>query len=92
MSIFNQIPKDQIATEFELTGWVGLCPVWLSFAGECLGAPKLAERNWVPEWWLTANLALQELAAQTIAAMGGEPAPGWAIRITGQLTSNPTVP
>ncbi len=85
MSIFHRIPKDQIAVEFKEKGWVGLCPVWISFEGEFAHAPKLSERNWVPEWWLTLNLELQDLAAQTIAALGGEPAPGFAIRITGRI-------
>ena len=80
MSIFHRIPADELAAEFAHKGWLGLCPVWI-----CDRDWKVTERNWIPEWWMWANLAAQDLAAWCVAAMGGIPPDGWPVRITGAL-------
>ena len=53
MAIFGQIPKSELGTTFTHYGWFGMCPVYLAHLnGPC---PTIAERNWVPEWWLSLN-------------------------------------
>lgn len=50
MAIFGQIPRRELGTKYTHYGWYGLCPVYVG--GEPSICPDVAERNWVPEWWM----------------------------------------
>ena len=82
MSIIDPVPPDVLRATYTHQGWLGLCPVWFNIN---INSNLVTERNGVPEWFLLLNLHAQSLAAQCIEAIGGEAAPGWAIRITGRL-------
>lgn len=86
MSIFHPIPAAVVRQEFTHAGWLGFCPVWVDARP---GSNKVTERNGVPEWVMWLNLAGQDLAMWCIAAMGGEPPPGWKIRLTRRLDGRP---
>lgn len=80
MSIFNRVPADALVKDFTHEGWLGFCPVWINERDW-----TVTERNWVPEWVMWVNLWAQDFAMWCIEAMGGEPAPGWKVHITGTL-------
>lgn len=80
MSIFNPIPPAMLARNFTHKGWLGFCPVWVN-----TNTWDVTERNGVPEWVMWVNLWAQDFASWCIAAMGGEPADGWCVWLTGKL-------
>lgn len=80
LSIFNRIPAAEVAQHFTHRGWLGFCPVWVNERSWAV-----TERNWVPEWVMWLNLLAQDCALFCIDAMGGEPPPGWKVRLTGRL-------
>lgn len=50
MAIFGQIQQDELGTKYTHYGWFGLCPIYLGDIDST--SATLAERNWVPSWWL----------------------------------------
>lgn len=46
---------------------------------------SVTERNWIPEWWMTANIAMLDALAVVRHALGLDPWDGWPILQTGRI-------
>lgn len=57
MAVLKRYSKADLLRTFTHRGWFALCPVYLSNP-EAPAGPYVAERNWIPEWWMSANEAL----------------------------------
>lgn len=69
MSIFHRAKPAEVFRHFTHKGWLGLCPVWLNQR-----SGNVTERNWIPEWWMTANIAvLDTLAVWSATSSGSTP-------------------
>jgi hypothetical protein len=84
MAILQRIPKEVIIKEFTHYGlFLGIVPVYVGDAeGEC----RVAVRNWVPEWTMSAAQFLLE----HFAWLGLIEYEGFMIKLTGEISAQPT--
>lgn len=54
MAIFDRLNNYQLHRLYNKKGWLLLCPIYAK-EDPITGEMWLQERNWIPEWWLTAQ-------------------------------------
>lgn len=47
--------------------------------------PVMAERNWVPAWWLSVSTEIFGIAMFAQSCVDQDYEPAWPIRITGEI-------
>ncbi|MFT7722253.1 MAG: hypothetical protein QM788_05420 [Roseateles sp.] len=84
MSWLDPIPAEDLGTRFTHYGWfVGLVPVYIGDPHQ--DAPIMAERNWVPGWWLGAVTWLFHAVCSVAEQLDPEFEPLYPIQITGRI-------
>lgn len=84
MAIFGQIQRSELGTKYTHYGWFcGVCPVYLGNLGS--EAPTVAERNWVPEWWMGFTELLFGTYAMLRTSIDPEYEPMYPLAISGEL-------
>jgi len=83
MAIFGQIQRNELGTKYTHYGWFGICPVYLGdISGE---APVMAERNWVPGWWLSVSEWIFGKCILLRSIVDADYEPMWPIAIGGEI-------
>lgn len=58
MAILKRLTKEQIREKYNMEGWFILCPIYARrVPGQDLA---VQERNWIPEWWFTAQMLVHD--------------------------------
>jgi hypothetical protein len=84
MAIFDQVQRDQLGTTYTHYGWFcGLCPVYIGNPQS--EAPTLAERNWIPSWWLDFTQWLFGCFIFINTVIDDDYEPLWPIKISGEI-------
>lgn len=84
MAILRTIPTCEFGTTFTHYGWF-LCIVPVYVGALDSAAPIVAERNWIPEWYLSAVEGVFGMFCFLASSVDPQFEPMYAIRITGEI-------
>lgn len=84
MSFFHQYWPEEIPCEFTHKGWLFcLCPVYIDFREQ--DAPRIVERNWIPEWWMLFAEFLFGCYCTLMSFASSDWVPMFPILVTGEI-------
>ena len=84
MAVINRLSADEIRRNFTHVGWFLWCvPVYIGDPDS--DEPKLAARNWVPEWYFDLVAALYDALVALACAQDPSHEPGYPLAISGEV-------
>ena len=84
MAIIGRIPAAQLGTVYTHYGWFcGLVPIYVGDVSS--EAPRVAVRNWIPDWTLDVADAVFGVFAASYTWMTGIDEVPWPILLAGKI-------